>query len=145
MTINKIQLIKTIYFYLVSLIGLMMIVFPSAQLINLGLKTWIFTKADDLEKFYAAPPIPISERGGITEIKSIQSCKNTCEFSDEQKQSIANWLEDYEKWQKNSQNQEGRLVAQRQRDAVTAISFLAVGIPLFWLHWRIIKKEKVKK
>jgi hypothetical protein len=45
---TKAMIIKSIYFYLVSFVALMMVAFSSADLINMALKTWIFTKADKL-------------------------------------------------------------------------------------------------
>lgn len=32
--------------------------------------------------------------------------------------------------------------AQKQRDLVQSISFIVVGIPLFWLHWSYLRRNK---
>src|SRR3989344_5972066 len=48
--------IRRVYLYLTSLIGLILVLIGTTQLVNLALKTWVFTKADD--NFYAGCPIP---------------------------------------------------------------------------------------
>ena len=40
------QTIRSIYFYAVSIIALFMLVFSAVDLINIGLKTWVFKNAD---------------------------------------------------------------------------------------------------
>lgn len=46
--------LRLLYLYLFSLVGLLIIVFGSIQLVNLGLKTFIFTEADKYS-VYAEP------------------------------------------------------------------------------------------
>ena len=43
---NKYPLIRKIYLYLFALIGLVLITIGCVRLVGLGLKTYIFTKAD---------------------------------------------------------------------------------------------------
>lgn len=117
-----------------------MIVFSSAQLINLGLKTWVFTEADNLNRYYEAPPAPYLDKDR-TEVESVKTCSEKCEFSEQEKQQIISWLNNYKAWQERNKNPEAQLRARRQRDAVTAISFLLVGIPLFWYHWGAVRKK----
>jgi len=57
---EKSSLIRTIYLYTFSLIGLVLIVMASVNLISLGLKTFIFTEAD---QDYYARPAPLPEEG----------------------------------------------------------------------------------
>ena len=40
------SLVRTIYFYLVAVITLVMLIVAVTGLINLGLRTWVFTEAD---------------------------------------------------------------------------------------------------
>lgn len=118
----KTVLIKTVYFYAVSLIALMMIVFSTADLVNLGLKTWIFPKADLNE--YRDPPCSamIMKDPTIQETEEIyQNRIVQCE-------------------QSRIDETEARAI-RKQRDAVRDLSFLAVGIPLFLFHWITIRKE----
>lgn len=119
----KTVLIKTVYFYTVSLIALMMVVFSTADLVNLGLKTWIFPKADLDE--YKEPPcaVMIMKDPGLQE-------------TDEQYQNRIQICE-----QNRMDETEARAI-RKQRDAVRDFSFLAVGIPLFLYHWLTIRKEQ---
>lgn len=119
----KTALIKTVYFYTVSLIALMMVAFSTADLVNLGLKTWIFPKADLNE--YREPPcaVMIMKDPGLQE-------------TDEQYQNRIQMCE-----QGRMDETEARAI-RKQRDAVRDLSFLAVGIPLFLYHWLTIRKEQ---
>ncbi|MFA6099308.1 MAG: hypothetical protein WC750_00330 [Patescibacteria group bacterium] len=122
--LNKSSLIKTIYFYLVSLIALLMVVFSTADLINLGLKTWVFPKTN--ATYYGMPcasqvyPVP-AEKGVTQTVATIDYAKQ-CEA--------------------DRQNQAEMSIIQNQRDAVRDISMIVVGIPLFLYHWITLRKDK---
>jgi hypothetical protein len=120
MTTNKSSLIKTLYFYVVSLISLMMITFSTADLVNLGLKTWVFTKADQQE--YRNPPcaVQVYQEPGMTKDTYDMRVKS-CEES--------------------QVNEEEAKIIRKQRDAVRDLAFLVVGIPLFAYHWKTIRRE----
>ncbi|MFZ6015788.1 MAG: hypothetical protein ACOYUZ_05570 [Patescibacteria group bacterium] len=126
MQMSKAQIIKTVYFYLVSLIALMMVVFSTADLVNLGLKTWVFPKADLNEwREPACTAMIIKDpTGGETEAVYQQRLAE-CE---------ANKIDE----------DEARAI-RNQKDAVRDISFLVVGIPLFLYHWITLRKEKDEK
>lgn len=125
MQMSKSQIIKTVYFYLVSLIALMMVVFSTADLVNLGLKTWVFPKADQQE--YRKPPCkymvsPGPDAGDTQEAYEARLAE--CEanrIDPDEAQAIRN-----------------------QKAAVRDLSFLFVGIPLFLYHWLIIRREQKK-
>ncbi len=53
------NIIRNVYLYLVSAIALFMVVFAVVSLVNLGLRTWIFPKADD--NYYSQPSKPVAE------------------------------------------------------------------------------------
>jgi len=131
----KLNSIRNIYFYLVALIALMMIIWGTADLINLGLTTWIFKTADKADDW--APPIPYM----ITETRlgeTAARCAEKCDLTADEKQQIQNWLVDYKNWQ----DQQGIIkIAKKQKNAVRDISILIVAIPLFIWHWKIISKE----
>jgi hypothetical protein len=118
MTPSKPSIIKNIYFYAVSLIALMMMVFSVADLVNLGLKTWVFTKADDANYYIQPCVVPALPPG--TDAPNVDYMKN-CEDNNRQQK------ENYE--------------AQKQRDAVRDLAFLVVGLPLFAYHWKTIRSE----
>lgn len=119
---DKIALIKNIYFYLVAFVALMMVVFSLADLVNLGLKTWVFTKADG-PNYY---PMTGCATMPPAEVKSGQITVEQCAQMEEE----------------NRQRQEEERVASNQRNVVRDISFIVVGLPLFLIHWRILRKKE---
>lgn len=106
--------IKKVYLYLVSLISLILLIYASVSLINLGLKTWVFPKADT--NYYTYCP-SIAEKGPDGETIS-----QPRECTDEQ----------YAKDQRT---------AQKQRDASVAIAIIIIAAPVFYYHWKLARKE----
>ncbi|MDF1497053.1 MAG: hypothetical protein P1P90_03250 [Patescibacteria group bacterium] len=121
MQMSKTQIIKTVYFYLVSLIALMMVVFSTADLVNLGLKTWVFPKADLNE--YRDPP---------------------CAFMIPKEPDDADYQTRIAECEKNQLSEDEMRAIRNQKSAVRDLSFLFVGIPLFLYYWVIIRKEQKK-
>lgn len=118
--------IRQVYFYAVSLVGLLMLVFSSADLINLGLKTWVFTAAEEAEyAVYPEFPRPAYAPDG-------KPLKEPKENPEEIKAQMAE-KQEFAKKQRR---------AQKQRDALRDISFLIVGLPLFLFHFRVVQSEK---
>jgi hypothetical protein len=114
---SKAGLIKNLYLYLVSFVALMMIVFSSADIINIALRTYVLTGAD--EPMYYGAPCPVKPVATSTD-ESVPPCPD----------QHAQLLQDI----KNRD-------AQRQRDLVRDISMIVVGIPLFAYHWRLARKK----
>ena len=106
------QIVKTIYFYLVSFVALLMIVIPAASLINLGMRHFVF-KVGSYENYYPPRAVPI----GDEKVPKIDE--------EEEKRR-------YEEQQKN----------QIKRDIARDVSFAIVGIPLFIFNWRLIRRNK---
>lgn len=113
-------LIRNIYLYLVSFVALMMLIFSTADLINIGLKTYVFTKAD-LNPYSSYPICPATAPTGSSTDKGNIDCRT----SDEQKKQDA-------------ENQ----IVQKQQSLVRDISLIVVAIPVFLFHWRIIRKKE---
>lgn len=115
--------IRNIYLYVVSAISLFMIVFSVVSMVNLGLRTWVFTKADSMS--YARPSIDqyctYGEKG-----------EKTCPSEEERAKREAS----------DMKLQEDQRIADRQRDLVQNISFIIVALPLFIYHWRIIRADR---
>jgi len=141
----KNPVIRTIYLYLFSLVGLGMLVVGCAMIINLGLKTWVFTKAD-LQDNSAIRPTSVYWDVDLKRVEEIKACSDKCELTAEQKQQIDEWLTDYQVWQESEKNRDMNFYTQsnRQRQAATALSLIIVGLPLWLFHWTVIKKD-VKK
>lgn len=107
--------LKKAYLYLVSVISLIIAVVGAIILINMALKTWVFTKAD--QNYYSYPcPASVAPDG-----KAV-SCDPAA-------------LE-----QQKKADEENR-AAQKQRDAAQALAMLIVATPVWYFHWRLARKE----
>ncbi len=115
----KTSSIRTLYFYVIATVGLLMVVFSAADLINLALKTWVFPKAEEYT-FECPRDFPAPAEG--TTGQSPEEQRAECEIQKERAR-------------------EERMRA-RQAGAVRDISFLVVGIPLFWFHFRTAQRER---
>jgi len=130
----KLNSIRTVYFYLIALIALMMIVWGTVDLANLGLRTWVFKNADKADD-YAPPALYM-----MSEVKTgetAERCAEKCDLTADEKQQVQNWLVEYKNWQ----DQNNLRIARKQKNAVRDISMLVVAIPLFIWHWKMISKE----
>lgn len=118
---NKYPLIRKIYLYLFALIGLVLITIGCVRLVGLGLKTYIFTKADIYIEYPMARPIKVAP---------VEIGKETVEMEQPTKEE----LEEYQNKQQT---------ANRQREAAESLAFIIVGLPLYLYHWKTIKKDKI--
>lgn len=135
---NKYPLVRTIYLYLFSLVGLTLIVIGGVRFIDMGLKAFIFTKADEQQRLmYKQPPMayPIEKFEGIA-----QAGSTTVTLTDDERRTLQQWLADYKNW-KTQSDAIDPITAQRQRDASINLSMILVGLPLYFFHWRLIKRD----
>lgn len=109
--------IKLLYLYLFSFIGLLITVVGTIQLVDLGIKVFVFKGADRYDNFAFPPKFDSTGK--------------------ELKLDEADITE-----QKRFQDMEAQ--RQRQRQVSTAVSMIVVGAPLYLYHWSLIKKEKGK-
>lgn len=123
----KHSIIRSIYFYTVSIIALFMLVFSCVDLVNLGLKTWVFKNA---EPMYSRC-IPGSD--GASNIPPRAPGDNSLNLYAAGPTQAQCDLQ-------NKQNDEN-LTRQNQSSAVRDFSMLAVALPLFLFHFRIVQKE----
>lgn len=121
-TSNKVVIIKNIYLYIVSLVALLMVVFSVADVINIALKTYIFTKADQSSYSYPPSVCPEAAPGDTSTDKNATPCVTQAQ----QEKMDADNLE-----------------AQRQNSLVHDISYILVGIPLFLYHWGVLRKKEM--
>ncbi|MEK7593134.1 MAG: hypothetical protein AAB464_00225 [Patescibacteria group bacterium] len=121
---NKYPLIRKIYLYLFALIGLVLITIGCVRLVGLGLKTYIFTKADVYYEYPMARPVKNPPAGGAP----VEG-----EKAEELQQPTKEEIEEYQNEQRTS---------NRQREAAESLAFIIVGLPLYLYHWKVIKKDK---
>lgn len=110
------QIIKTIYFYLVSFVALLMIVLPGANLIDMTVRNFVF----HVPTYDFSPPYPMAAPDG------------------KDKAIVPNQADEKKRFEDQQWN-------QMKRDVARDVSFLVVGIPLFLLNWRLIKRNKVSE
>lgn len=127
---SKSTIIKSLYFYVVSFVALMMIVWSGADMINIALKTWVFTKADDYMYYdgraaCATLPAPVPDPKSTTPVVSKEQMIKDCEMQNEI----------------SIKQQEISRIATRQANIVRDISMMVVAIPLFFIHWRIVRRK----
>ncbi|MBU2235912.1 hypothetical protein KKA01_02525 [Patescibacteria group bacterium] len=134
--------IRPIYFYLVSLGALLMFVIAGGIMINLVLKTWVFpsaSEADRLNQKISSPDIyMIMETNAV---QSIVDCAEKCQLETATVTAAENWLTDYQNWEEVSQGPYNNT----QGEAAGNLPFIMLGIPLFWYHWRTVRKEQEVK
>jgi hypothetical protein len=116
---NKYPLIRKIYLYLFALIGLVLVTIGCVRMVSLGLKTYIFTKADIYVEYPMARPVKVAPVDGNER--------------EELRQPTKEEMEEYQNKQQTS---------NRQREAAESSAFIIVGLPLYLYHWSLIKKDK---
>jgi hypothetical protein len=130
---------RPIYFYLVSLGALLMFVIAGGIMINLVLKTWIFPAASEADrlnqKVYSQENSMVMEKGTV---QSIIDCAEKCQLEEATVTNAKGWLVDYETWQNLSQTS----FDNTQTEAARNLPFILLGIPLFWYHWRTVRREQ---
>ncbi|MBI5037890.1 MAG: hypothetical protein HZC01_04275 [Candidatus Kerfeldbacteria bacterium] len=141
---KKGSVIRSLYFYLASLVTLAIVVGSVIFLINLGLKVWVFTDANTNANYYGPPPSLSLDSGTTTDPAKVEAgtptvlaCTSDCTLTAIQKESIESWKTSYTSWQDSVKNVNGR----NARDAVAALSFLIVALPFFIIHYRIVQRD----
>ncbi|PIV10189.1 MAG: hypothetical protein COS49_01880 [Candidatus Portnoybacteria bacterium CG03_land_8_20_14_0_80_41_10] len=133
-------LIRTIYLYLFTIVGLTLLTIGSVRFLDMGLKAFVFTKAEEEQRLiYQQPPLPYS----IKRLEEVDLAENAS-LSSEEKEAIAHWLVDYKNWQEKSSKVD-YVTAKRHRDASLNLALILIGLPLYFYHWRVIKKETKNK
>jgi hypothetical protein len=132
---DRTKLIRTIYFYLAVAISLLFTGIGAGTLLNTGLKYYIFPKAEKggYSQCNQQPPVYALEKSSFSGVAA-----------DDQKVQLDNLLKDYDQWKKENTGEEC-YSAQRQANAVDAITMIIIALPILLLHWRIIRKEKSEK
>jgi len=136
-------IIRTIYLYLFALLGLMLLVIGGVRFVDMGLKAFVFTKAEEQERLiHKAPPMMPFEIKKLEQIEEAQE-KTFC-LSQKDRAIVEAWLAEYKEWKKNKEKIDP-VTCRRHREASLNLAMILIGLPLYLYHWRIIKKEtKIK-
>jgi hypothetical protein len=129
---QKTKIIMMIYLYLVSLISLIFTAVGIGNLVNTTLKAYVFpeTEKRDYGMCNAQPYYYSTD------------CKNL--GSAEQQAQIDNIIQNYEQWQKQNTG-DACYKSERQKKLVDSTTMVLIALPLYLLHWSMIKKEKKEK
>jgi len=130
--------VRTVYLYLFALVGLALLVVGGVRFIDMGLKAFVFTQAEEDQRFFPSqPPMPYP-------LEVVENLQNEEGLSEAEKAAIQRWLADYEIWKEKSSNFD-YLTVRRHRDASLNLALILVGFPLYFFHWRMIKRELKKE
>lgn len=141
---KKSGIIRTIYLYAFSLLGLILIIIAGVDFIDMGLKAFVFTQAEEQTRMYEYEP-PYAPRKIMDHAEDGKSTiDGKLELTEEQMEDVEMWLEDYADW-KERQEKFDPIISRRHRDASRNIAMLLVGFPLYLYHWAVIKKEEKEK
>ncbi len=132
----KNSLIRTLYLYIFALLGLTLVTIGGVRLVNLGLKVFVFTQADADQKLYNTmpAPYPLMKDGSVTEISTSTA------LTAEQKTALESWRLEYQRWQTENKNI-NYLTSRRQQDVSMSLALILIGLPLYFYHWGVIRKE----
>ena len=134
---SKGKTIRTIYFYVVSLISLVFLAVGAGNFVNTALKAYVFTGAEkrDYTLCNAQPYF------SVTNAKQVQESQITTE---DQKKEIENLISDYENWKQNNTGEECYRT-ERQKRMVDSLTMVLISLPIYLIHWNAAKKEKKKE
>ncbi len=128
-TQNKIVVLRNLYFYLVSFVTLMIMVFAGSSFVNAVLRTYVFTSANPYMYYPPAIPVPTPEcQNANASTSTLAMCAK--QKTEQEKQELA-----------NRENQEKQAKAQNQQEIVNNLTLLIITLPLFVLHFRAARKE----
>jgi hypothetical protein len=135
---TKYPLVRTIYLYLFALVGLTLLTIGAVRFVYMGLKVFVFTKADQQQAIYnKMPPVaPLS----IEKLNQISQQPVNTGLTADEKAQVEAWLVQYKDWQEQNKNFDA-IVSQRQNEASMNLALMLVGVPLYLFHWRLIKKD----
>ncbi|MCP6719336.1 MAG: DUF3223 domain-containing protein [Patescibacteria group bacterium] len=132
-------LIRTIYLYLFTLLGLIFAIIGTVRLVDMGLKTFVFTKAEQEQKLSFREPFPQPYA-----IKRVEEYQDDEKLSEEERATIKQWLEEYKDW-KEKRSEINYATVRKHKEVSNSLAFIIVGLPLYLYHWKIIKRETKNK
>lgn len=139
------SLVRTIYLYLFALIGLALLVTGGVRLVDMGLKMFVFTQAEQEQRLlYQRPQLPPVglEKVADVEDENVEP-KEEVVLTPKEKEQVDRWIADYQDWQEQ-RSKVDPVDASRQRNASSSLAMILIGLPLYLFHWRLIKRDVQK-
>ncbi len=134
------DIVRRVYLYLVSFVTLLGLTLGVAGVLNIGLRSLVFTKASYANNQGNGLPVPsMISKAPVAEgtVQPLLTCSGGCTLTQEQKDSIAQWERDYQVWRRSSD--EG---TQRASQLITSLSFLIIALAVFIPHWLLVSRDK---
>lgn len=131
------QIIRNVYLYLVTLIGLITFIFGSVGIINNMLQHYVF-QVDQSDMYYAQPIYP-GFKGQCAQAYPDPADK-------EGKRMIIPTTQEVADCQKAEKEQNERINrANFGRELSISLAQIVIGLPIWLFHWGIIQKEARKR
>ncbi len=110
--------LRKVFLYIFASVGLVLTIIGLVTVLNLGLKTYIFTKADNYCFERSIPSAVKPDGQELTEAEKLAQEEENRRICEEQR------------------------TASRQSQAANSVALLIVGVPLYFYHWNRIRKDK---
>ncbi len=134
--------LRTIYLYSFALVGLVLLIIGSVRFIDMGLKAWVFTAAEEETRLNWQRPLDNYCAKPRNLLEDNQNTSGEVILSAEEKQELETIIQDYNDWQER-RSQVDPVKARRHRESATSLAMIIVGLPLYLYHWLLIKNKKV--
>ncbi len=132
-------LIRTVYLYLFTIVGLTLLVIGGVRFVDMGLKAFIFTQAEQRIRINAEqPPMPYQ----LERIEKYQG--GEISLSESERNAIGQWLTEYEAWKEQSAKLDP-VTSRRHEQAAGNLAAILIGLPLYLYHWGLIRKESGRR
>lgn len=112
--------VRVLYLYLFAMLGLVFMAVGGVQLIDMGLRAYVFKQADALERLDARR-----------------------EFVQPVNDKVVNDTA-YQQWVAERRKIDP-VKARRQRTAANSLALILVGLPIYLYHWRLIRRSSAKR
>jgi len=137
---GKGEMVRSAYFYGMSLMSLAIVIGATVYLANEGLSAWVFTRAQQPTILRQGPPPSLyfsDLRKEVPVGPTTYSCTDQCDLPEDAKTQVTAWQTQYAEWSSAVANN-----SRQRRNIVNALSFLIVAVPVFFLHYRIVRRDR---
>lgn len=131
----KHSLIRTIYLYLFTLLGLVLLTISGIRFLDMGLKAFVFTRAEEQQRLEYARPMTSYP---VEKLQSLETSEQS--LTEREKEQIRQMIQSFQEWEEQKK-QVDPIASQRHRDASSSLAMILIGLPLYLYHWGVIRKE----
>lgn len=127
--------LRTVYYYLVSLLTLLASIVATTLLLNLSLKSAFRL---DGQSTSVVPTAISSNSYEKNSVQSIINCGTKCGITSEDQELAKQWMTDYDTWSKSTMYPR---TTTNQTELANYLPILLITAPLFWYHFARIRRE----